>query len=95
MHADLGDIRVPTLLMRGETGRMLSAEAARDATALVEECELAVIPRAGRSVQGDNPQDFARVLDDFLTRRLSRTQEGQVRTTPRDSYRRVQPTAKR
>ena len=72
MSADLGAIRLPVLLMRGETSKMLSPEAARDAAALVEDCELAVIPRAGHSVQGDNPQDFAAVLNDFLTRRLDR-----------------------
>ena len=74
MSADLRVIRLPTLLIRGEISKMLSPEAARAAASLVEDCELAVIPRAGHSVQGDNPQDFARVLDDFLTPRLDRTE---------------------
>jgi len=74
MSEDLRAIKLPTLLMRGEISRMLSPGAARDAAALIEDGELAVIPRAGHSVQGDNPQDFARVLDDFLTRRLARTE---------------------
>jgi pimeloyl-ACP methyl ester carboxylesterase len=74
MRADLGAIKLPTLLMRGEVSKMLSHEAALDAASCVEDCELAVIPGAGHSVQGDNPKDFARVLDEFLTRRLDRTE---------------------
>jgi pimeloyl-ACP methyl ester carboxylesterase len=73
MRADLSAITLPTLLMRGEKSKMFSPKAAQDAAALIEDCELAVIPRAGHSVQGDNPQDCARVLDDFLTRRLGRS----------------------
>ena len=72
MRVDLAAIKLPTLLMRGETSKMLSPEAARDAVALLQDGELVVIPHAGHSVQGDNPRDFARVLDDFLTRRLAR-----------------------
>lgn len=74
MRADLGAIKLPALLMRGEISKMLSPEAALDAAACLEDCELAVIPRAGHSVQGDNPRDFARVLDEFLTRRVGRTE---------------------
>ena len=74
MRADLAAIKLPALLMRGETSKMLPPEAAREAAALLEDGELAVIPRAGHSVQGDNPADFARVLDDFLTRRLERSE---------------------
>ena len=51
MRADLGAIKLPALLMRGEISKMLSPEAALDAAACLEDCELAVIPRAGHSVQ--------------------------------------------
>jgi pimeloyl-ACP methyl ester carboxylesterase len=72
MRADLAAIELPALLMRGETSKMLSPDGAHEAASLMKHCELAVIPRAGHSVQGDNPRDFAGVLDDFLTRRLAR-----------------------
>jgi pimeloyl-ACP methyl ester carboxylesterase len=70
MRDDLSAIKLPTLLLRGARSKMLSPEAAIEAASFVDDCELAVIPDAGHSVQGDNPQEFARVLDDFLTRRL-------------------------
>jgi pimeloyl-ACP methyl ester carboxylesterase len=72
MWADLEAIKIPTLLMRGEISKILSAEAAREVVSRMADCELVVIPGAGHSVQGDNPRDFARALDAFATRRTRR-----------------------
>ena len=71
MRADLGAIKQPTLLMRGEISKTLSREDAREAVSYMDDCEMVLIPRAGHSIQGDNPRDFARALDAFLTRRLA------------------------
>lgn len=70
MWADLEAIKLPTLLMRGAVSKILSAEAAGQIVARMADCEYVVIPRAGHSVQGDNPRDFARALDAFVTRRV-------------------------
>ncbi|MBM3139971.1 MAG: alpha/beta hydrolase [Chloroflexi bacterium] len=72
MWADLDRIALPTLLMRGAISKILSPEAAREVLARMAGCEYVVVPRAGHSVQGDNPRDFARALDAFATRRLER-----------------------
>ena len=72
MWADLEAIKLPTLLMRGALSKILSAEAAGQIVARMADCEYVVVPRAGHSVQGDNPRDFARALDAFVTRRLER-----------------------
>lgn len=70
MWADLDAITLPTLLMRGALSKILSAEDAGQIVARMADCEYVVIPRAGHSVQGDNPRDFARALDAFVTRRV-------------------------
>ena len=70
MKSDLGAYSRPMLVMRGEVSRTFSPEAAREAVAYIPDGELVLIPRAGHSVQGDNPKDFARALDAFLTRRF-------------------------
>jgi pimeloyl-ACP methyl ester carboxylesterase len=70
MTADLRAIALPTLLVRGEVSQMLPADAAREVVELMPDCELVVIPGAGHSVQGDNPRDFSKALDNFLTSRL-------------------------
>ncbi len=72
MWSDLEAIQLPTLLMRGEIGKILSPQAAREVVSRMTDCEYVVIPGAGHSVQGDNPRDFARALNAFATRRLRR-----------------------
>ncbi len=70
MSADLRAIKIPTLLMRGAISNMLPPDAAAEVVELMDDCELAVIPGAGHSVQGDNPAAFAQTLDKFLSYRL-------------------------
>ncbi|MPZ97913.1 MAG: alpha/beta fold hydrolase [Dehalococcoidia bacterium] len=72
MWADVKRIEVPTLLMRGEISKILSPEAAADTVAAMSDCEQVVIPRAGHSVQGDNPRGFATELDAFVSKRVPR-----------------------
>ena len=64
------EITTPTLLMRGEVSRILSAENAEATAKAMHDCELVVIPRATHNVQGDNPKDFAAALDAFVVKRL-------------------------
>lgn len=77
MRADLAAIRVPTLLLRGEVSRSLSQASAADAVSCLSLGELAVIPRAGHSLQGDNPRDFAAAVDSFLDRWIARDEVAQ------------------
>ncbi len=70
MWAAVKSITTPTLLMRGEVSRILSAENAEATAQAMLDCELGVIRRATHNVQGDNPKDFAASLDAFAVKRL-------------------------
>jgi esterase len=72
MWADVKAIETPTLLLKGEISKILSLEGAEEMARGMVDCELVVIPGATHSVQGDNPKDFARAVDEFLSRRLRR-----------------------
>ncbi len=61
------DIRVPTLLVRGGESDVLSQEVAERAVREMMRATLRVVPGAGHSVPGDNPDDFTFVVQDFLT----------------------------
>jgi pimeloyl-ACP methyl ester carboxylesterase len=63
-------IEVPALLVRGAESKVLSAEHAQAVVAAMPHAELVEVPRARHTVQGDNPADFARVLDAFLRKTL-------------------------
>jgi len=69
LWSDVRGITTPTLLMRGEVSKILSKEAADEMVKEMVDAEQVVIPGAGHSVQGDNPQAFARELHAFIERR--------------------------
>ena len=69
LWSDVRGITTPTLLMRGEISKILSKEAADEMVKEMVDAEQVVIPNAGHSVQGDNPQAFARELHAFIERR--------------------------
>lgn len=69
LWSDVRGITTPTLLMRGEVSKILSKESADEMVAAMVDAEQVVIPNAGHSVQGDNPQAFARELHAFIERR--------------------------
>ena len=69
---DLKAIPVPTLLMRGGNSNVLARDAAERVAEAMDDCRLVEIPGAGHRVQGDNPKDFARELDAFLSEALPR-----------------------
>ena len=61
------DIKVPTLLVRGGESDVLSQDVAERAVREMTRATLRVVPGAGHSVPGDNPDDFTFVVQDFLT----------------------------
>ena len=71
MWDDLKAIETPTLLLRGADSNILSPEAADRVVETMSDIKFVLVPDAGHSVQGDNPKDFARELDTFLTTRLA------------------------
>lgn len=60
------DITVPTLLVRGGESDVLSQEVAERAAREMAATTLRVVPGAGHSVPGDNPDDFTFVVRSFL-----------------------------
>lgn len=66
LWADVKSIRLPTILFRGEWSKILSPDIARRVINLMRNARLVEIPRATHNVHSDNPEDFARALDEFL-----------------------------
>ena len=62
----IGKIECPTLLVRGEFSKVLSPEIAETTLSKLKNGNLAVVPKAGHLVPGDNPPGFHQVLEDFL-----------------------------
>jgi esterase len=67
LAADVAEIRTPTLLFRGAESKILAHDAAERMVKQLGDARLVVIPRATHNVHSDNPGDFARELDRFLS----------------------------
>ncbi len=67
MWADVRAIRQPTLLFRGAESKILAQETAERTVKAMHNARLVVIPRATHNVHSDNPADFSRELDRFLS----------------------------
>jgi esterase len=67
LWADVKAISRPTMLFKGADSKILSMESAEATVAAMQNARLVVIPRATHNVHSDNPIDFARELDTFLT----------------------------
>ncbi len=63
---DVAKIRCPTLILKGAESDILSSEGAEKLRAAIPESRLVVIPGAGHSVMGDNPQAFVEATRAFL-----------------------------
>lgn len=74
-------LRVPTMLVRGESSKMLSEADAQRTIAAIADVRYVVVPNAGHSVQTNNPSAFAAALDTFLSERLPRTPSEDVIAT--------------
>ena len=58
----------PTLLVRGPNSDLLHAETAQEMAQRLPGGELCVIPEAGHSVAGDNPDAFVAEVSAFSSR---------------------------
>ena len=67
MWADFRALQSPTLLFRGADSKIVSQEGAEHAAEALRDGRLVVIPAATHNVHSDNPKDFARELDAFLS----------------------------
>lgn len=63
---DVRQIRCPTLIVRGGESDILTPEAAERLRAAIPGSRLTVVPGAGHSVMGDNPEGFAAAVGKFL-----------------------------
>ena len=55
------------MLFRGANSKILSHEVAEKTIEVMQDARLVVIPDATHNVHSDNPKDFARELDAFLS----------------------------
>ncbi len=67
LWADVKAIDRPVMLFKGADSKILSQEVAEATVAAMPNARLVVIPRATHNVHSDNPTDFARELDAFLS----------------------------
>lgn len=68
LWAAVHGIVLPTLLLRGERSKILSADAAQRMVEAMPHARCVEIARAGHTVHGDNPIDFATAVGEFLDR---------------------------
>jgi pimeloyl-ACP methyl ester carboxylesterase len=73
LWADVKAIQQPALLFRGENSKILAHDSAERTVAEMQNARLVVIPRATHNVHSDNPTDFARELDAFLSEVLPKS----------------------
>ena len=63
---DVRAIGCPTLIIKGDESDILSAASATKLQAAIPGSQLALVPGAGHSVMGDNPEAFVRAIRPFL-----------------------------
>jgi pimeloyl-ACP methyl ester carboxylesterase len=66
-------ITCPVLAIRGEHSDVFTAESARRLKQIIPDCEAATIPDAGHFVPMGKPEKCARVITDFIHRKLAVT----------------------
>ena len=62
----LGEIRCPTLLVRGAESPVLRQDHADRMVEAIPDCQLVVVPNAGHSIGTDNPEMYERCIRQFL-----------------------------
>ena len=72
MWVDVRAISAPAILFRGANSKILAPEVATKTVSAMQNARLVEIPAATHNVHSDNPKDFARELDSFLTETLNR-----------------------
>lgn len=68
-HA-LGQLRCPSLVMRGQASAILSARVAQRMVETIPDAELVTINRAGHAVMVDNPEEFDQAIVTFIGKQL-------------------------
>ncbi len=63
-------ITTPTLLVRGAESQVLSEDSQRRTALAMADCDPVTISHATHNVQGDNPKEFATVLDAWILARF-------------------------
>lgn len=71
VRSDLGDIKVPTLVVVGSADRLTTVEMAQGIASDIPGAELAVIEDAGHLVNIEKPEEFNRVVLGFLRRHVN------------------------
>ena len=67
-QTDLGEIRCPTLLLRGEESALLTHHGAREIVSMIPDAQLVEIAGAGHHVQIDRPAPVLAAMLEFLSR---------------------------
>jgi len=62
----LREIRCPSLIIRGEESRVMGHEIAREMSEIIPKGRFVEIPKATHPVHTDNPEEFLRVVEEFL-----------------------------
>ncbi len=69
LSAAVKKIRCPTLVVKGGESDVFSLDGARDLQELIPGSEFALVPKAGHSVMGDNPQGFESAVRGFYEKK--------------------------
>jgi len=62
----LGEIKAKTLIIHGEKDTLVPLEASREANGLIQDAELKIMAGCGHWPQRDNPEEFNKVVREFL-----------------------------
>jgi pimeloyl-ACP methyl ester carboxylesterase len=65
---DLGSIDVPALVLWGEEDQLIAVAAGRRMASRLPRAELAVLPETGHMPMEERPEDFLRIVGEFLAR---------------------------
>lgn len=65
LSASIGNIQCPTLVVKGGESDVFSMDGARDLQKMIPGSEFSLVPGAGHSVMGDNPQGFEAAVRSF------------------------------
>lgn len=71
VRTDLGDIKVPTLVVVGSADRLTTVDMARSIAGDIAGSELAIIENAGHLVNIEEPAKFNDIVIEFLRRKLN------------------------
>jgi pimeloyl-ACP methyl ester carboxylesterase len=68
LESQLGDLRVPTLVLFGTRDRMIAPEMGRVYREIMPNCHFVLVYDAAHAIGADRPEAFASVVSDFLER---------------------------